>query len=208
MPIPPRQPGRSVNPEIERLLYQVKVIRQEADGLVAGLDGAHFNWRPADGGWSIAQCFDHLNLTNRRFLDILKASVEQARREGKLDDGPYTYSFLSRWMFRAISPPVKRKFRAARRFQPADEKAPDVVMTEWARTHDEFVEVLQRASGLDLARIKVPSPVTRLLRYDLGMAFWILTAHDRRHLAQVRNIRNSAGFPPVPLPGTVPVQTA
>jgi hypothetical protein len=197
-----------VNPEIERLLYQVKVIRQEADGLVAGLDGEHFNWRPPDGGWSIAQCFDHLNVTNRRFLEILKPSVAQARREGKLHDGPYTYSFLSRWMFSAVSPPVKRKFRAPRRFQPAPEKSPDAVMSEWVNTHEELVEVLHEASGLDLSGIKVPSPVTRLVRYNLGMAFWILTAHDRRHLAQVRNIRNSTGFPPVSRPGTVAAQTA
>jgi hypothetical protein len=196
MPIPPRQQDKTVNPEIERLLYQVKVILQEAEGLIQGIDDRQFNWRPPGGGWSMAQCFDHLNVSNRQFLPVLRQRVEHGRRDGRLHDGPYSYSFLSRWMFRSISPPVKRKFRAPKSFRPAEAKAMQAVLEEWRTSHDEIAKLLNEASGLDLAGIKAPSPVTKLLRYNLGMAFWIMTAHDRRHLAQARDVRNAAGFPP------------
>jgi hypothetical protein len=66
---------------------------------------------------------------------------------------------------------------------------------EWERTHDQFADLLKDANGLDLARIKVTSPALRLLKYGLGMGFWIWTAHDRRHLWQAREVRNAAGFP-------------
>ena len=69
------------------------------------------------------------------------------------------------------------------------------VLTEWEASHARLEEVVRQADGLDLERIKVPSPVTNLIKYNLGMAFWIQTAHDRRHLWQAREVRNHPGFP-------------
>jgi hypothetical protein len=69
------------------------------------------------------------------------------------------------------------------------------VRTEWVRTHKSLEQLVRDANGVDLAKVKVPSPITSLIRYNLGMAFWIQTAHDRRHLWQAREVRNSPGFP-------------
>lgn len=48
---------------------------------------------------------------------------------------------------------------------------------------------LRSADGLDLARIKVTSPVTRLLRLSLGQWLAGLAGHQRRHLWQARQVK-------------------
>jgi hypothetical protein len=128
-------------------------------------------------------------------LAVLEEGVRKARAEGALSDGPYSYNWLSRHAFRLIQPPVTRKFRAPKSFRPGASQSIEAERAEWDRTHDALERVVRDSNGLDLERVKVRSPVTRLIRYNLGMAFWIQTAHDRRHLSQAREIRNAPGFP-------------
>jgi hypothetical protein len=55
--------------------------------------------------------------------------------------------------------------------------------------------LLQQSAGLDLRRIRVVSPVTRLLKLSLVGAFALTAAHDRRHLYQGWEVRKASGFP-------------
>jgi hypothetical protein len=195
MPLPPRISDRTLNPEIERLLYQVNVIQQDADGLLWGLSEEQLHWTPRPDQWSVGQCFDHLNVSNTRFLMNFERAIQQSRQAGLLYDGPYRYGFLSRWFFRQMEPPVKRRFKAPAHFQPGERKTLEQLKSEWDRTHSRLHEILRSASGLDLARAKVVSPAASWVKYSVGIGFWIQTAHDRRHLWQARQVRNMAGFP-------------
>jgi hypothetical protein len=195
MPLPPRIGGPQLNPEIERLVYQNKVIRQEAEGLLYGLTDGQLNWAPSPGQWSMGQCVDHLNTTNRIFTEAMEAVIKDSRQKGVLGDGPYSYGFLSRWFLQTLQPPVKRRFKAPARFQPVPRKTMAELQAEWDRTHDKFNQLLHDASGLDIGRIRITSPAASWIRYPLGIGFWIMTAHDRRHLWQARQVRNDSRFP-------------
>lgn len=200
MSLPPRPPERPVNSEIERLLYQVSVIKMDARGLAGGLTHQQFNWRPAPGAWSVGQCFDHLNGFNRRWLPILEEAIERGRAQGLLHPGPYSYGFLSRWFLANVEPPAKRKFRAPRSFEPSRDCDVDAVMSEFAVLHERLEELLRTADGLDLARIRVRSPASRWIRFSLGMSFWLMAAHDRRHIYQARDVCKAPGFPAAVFP--------
>lgn len=195
MPLPARERDVALNAELERLVYQVKVVREEAEGLFWGLTDDQFNWTPAPGRWSMAQCFDHLNVTNRKMIESIEAASRQGRAAGKLSDGPFVYGFLARWFLNTLQPPVKRKFGAPAKFQPGARKSLSETKAEWERVHDKVVELIHGSNGLDLAKIKVPSPAASWLKYPLGAAFWVLTTHDKRHLWQARNVRNEKAFP-------------
>jgi hypothetical protein len=194
MPLPRRESDRTINPEIERLLYQEKVILQEAEGLYYGLNDIQANWRPGAQGWSIAQCFDHLNKINEGLIGKIETALSAAKAAGIRGDGPYVYGFFSRWMLRSLQP-NGRKMKTSARFEPAEEKPLEGVLAAWKRTHERLEDLIRESNGLDLARIKVTSPVASLLEYPLGVAFWIQTAHDRRHLAQIRQLLAEPSFP-------------
>jgi hypothetical protein len=78
---------------------------------------------------------------------------------------------------------------------PPDPGPPAEVLAEFAKLQGELVRLLRRAHGLDLARVKVPSPVTSLLRLSLGQWFHFLAAHERRHLWQAEQITSEERFP-------------
>ena len=52
-------------PELQRLDDEYSAAEADARSLVDGLTEDRAAWRPADGGWSVADCFDHLAVTNR-----------------------------------------------------------------------------------------------------------------------------------------------
>ncbi|MCW5977218.1 MAG: DinB family protein [Bryobacteraceae bacterium] len=193
--LPSRQPDRIKNAEIDRLLYQVHVIKIDAKGLAEGLTREQLNWSPGPGRWSVAQCLDHLNAINAASASLLERAVAEGRRKAMLKDGPYAYGFLSRWFLKTMEPPVTRRVGAPRKFRPAAERSVDEVLPPFLSLHERIEDLVRQADGLDLVRIKVPSPVTSLIRYSLGMAFWLLTAHDRRHLWQARQVLQDRRFP-------------
>ena len=156
---------------------------------------ADFNWQPKPGTWSLGQCLDHINVTSRKFLDSMEPVIAAARSGGQLSEGPYVYGFLGRMFQRMTLPPAKRRFSAPAMFRPVEGKKMEAVASEWAQVHERMKKVIENASGVDLQRVKVASPASNLLKINLGMGFWIMTAHEKRHLWQARNVRNTPGFP-------------
>ena len=51
--------------EIETYQDQLLSITQDVPGLIGRLSDEQFNWRPAANRWSMAECFDHLNVSPR-----------------------------------------------------------------------------------------------------------------------------------------------
>jgi hypothetical protein len=45
--------------------------------------------------------------------------------------------------------------------------------------------------------VKARSPVSKRIRFSLGAAFAAISAHQRRHLWQARQLRNDPAFPAV-----------
>jgi hypothetical protein len=128
-------------------------------------------------------------------INNIEAAIQDGRARGIVGDGPYVYGFLSRFLLRSQQPTNKRKTKTRKEFLPAPGVDMKKALAEWESTHDRVSALIQEANGLDLAKVKVVSPFFSLLKYGLGMAFWLLATHDRRHLNQAREVRNTKGFP-------------
>ena len=55
--------------------------------------------------------------------------------------------------------------------------------------------VIEAADGVDLARVRVPSPALALLRLPVGIWLQALPQHTLRHLAQARRVRGDESYP-------------
>jgi hypothetical protein len=189
------QAGESLPAELEGYRAQFEAIKRDASELVAGLSDAQFNWRPAPGVWSIAECLAHLNVTGQYFLPRIDRRLREARAAGMLSEGPFRYGLLSRVMVRGSEPPAKLKFKAPKIFQPMSEHLSAVIVPAFMTLQDQLVERLRAARGVDLRRVKVTSPVSSLVKISLGQVFPFVAAHERRHLWQARRVREDANFP-------------
>ena len=182
-------------PELAELRTQFLDAKSDASDLVAGLKESQFNWRPNTGGWSMAECLLHLNMIGEQYLRLLERAVDEARALGRLGQGTFHHGLLSRWILENTEPPPKRKFKAPRSFRPAYGQPITAVLPTFRHLQDQFLQQLERASGLDLLRIRVPAPGLRPLRPNLYVTLAWIAAHQRRHLWQARQVRNDPAFP-------------
>src|SRR5438270_7597098 len=77
---------RSVPQDAEDLLNQLDAIEHDAEGLSAGLRETAGTWHPAPGSWSVAECLEHLAITNGVYLAAMSGPAVHARKEGRLRD--------------------------------------------------------------------------------------------------------------------------
>ena len=197
-------PSRPLHAPLDEYVRQFEDLKRDARLLTEGLSDPQLSWSSAPGRWSMAQCLDHLNSVAGPYARALEAGIATARAQGRRAAGPVRYSFLERWMIRSMEPPPRRRLPAPAMFQPAE--APRSVegagvIADYQALKDRFIELLASADGLDVGGVKIASPVTRLLRFRLGAAFAFVAAHERRHLWQARQVRESSDFPgPEPEP--------
>jgi hypothetical protein len=183
-----------MNAELRERQREFEAARASINDLVSGLSEETFNLRPEDHRWSIAECIDHLIAIGRLMLPRMNTAVSNGRAKGRWAEPPFRYGPLGNWFVRAIGDgqlPPRRKFSTPRLYRPpaGPDREMGVAVQEFAELQDEFVELVRKADGLDLARIKIASPVTRLLRLSLGQWLEGLSGHQRRHLWQAAQVK-------------------
>jgi hypothetical protein len=181
--------------ELDGFRQAFEHLSADADTLVAHLRDDQFNWRPAPDAWSIAECLDHLNVTARSYLPKLDEAIGAAIRRGQYGEGPFSYSWLGRFVVWMSEPPPRVRLKTPRQFRPPANRSRREVMAAFRAYQVQFVDRLRQANGLDLARARVSSPVAAWLPLPLGSGFALMAAHERRHLWQARAITGMKGFP-------------
>ena len=166
-----------------------------ADALATPLRDDQFTWSSGPGHWSIAHCYDHLNVTARRYLPMLDESIAEAIRRGLYGEGPYAYAWLGRLFVYLNEPPPRLRVKAPAAMLPAPDRPRAEIVSALRAYQVQFVDRLRQANGLDLARARVSSPVARWVRMSLGSGFALMAAHERRHLWQAKKLTEHAGFP-------------
>jgi len=181
-----------VHPDLQAMLAQIEAIKAEGRAVTAGLSDDRLNWHPAEGSWSILDCLEHLNVGVTKTLPAFDRSIAEGRAKGRMSGGPFRYGWFARMVVASMEPPPKFRMRAPRliRVTPSKTRRSAEVLPEFVRVRDQLAERVRQASGLDLAHVRLISPVNRLLRVPLGSYFNFILAHDRRHLWQARNVRN------------------
>lgn len=183
---------------LDEYFRQFEDLRRDVRQLTDGLSDHQLGWSPEAGRWSIAQCLEHLNAVAGPYVQKLEQGVTKARAQGSGDLRPVRYSWIERWLIRAMEPPPRRRFPAPKMFRPAEsgqQIAGGEIVAGYLAFNERFIELLGAADGLDIGRVKISSPETRLLRLRIGAAFAFLASHERRHVWQARQIRENPSFP-------------
>ena len=176
---------------------EVTALRERARVLAGTLGEAGFNFSPRPGAWSIGQCLQHLTDVHVVYAGAIERSIEQAKQRGwNASQGPARrFGWLERWFIANLEPPARRRFKAPAKMRPTPQLDPDTVRRAYGAALDKTLALRQESEGLDLHRAKVASPLASWLRFRLGAAFSILTAHDRRHLEQAEKVAADGSFP-------------
>lgn len=186
----------AVPSDLTAITNALDAVDQDAGALVADLDHDQFNWQPEGGGWSIAQCLDHLTRANSVYLDALRAGAATARTAQFVRRGPIRPGLISRLFIRAIGPKRGMKMPAPSAAVPAAQLRKEDVFPAFLRIQEDVRAFAQACADLDLNRARFDNPFVKHVRFSVGTGLLVITAHDQRHLGQAHRVRQQAAFPP------------
>ena len=179
-----------MHPQLDGYRSDFTSLKEEASSLVDDLDADSLQTSPDPETWSAAQCFDHLNTAGWLLLRSLEESIRQGRKEGPFGEPPFEYGFVSRWFVRSMEPSSGWTFTAPSVYEPDPPSTlyPNEAVDEFLELQDQFADCVEAADGLDLRRLRLPSPALPLLRISLGAWFEATIAHEHRHLKQAQQV--------------------
>lgn len=180
----------AVHPQLKNYRFGFRTLEENAAHLVEGVDDEVLLTSPDEGTWSVAQIFDHLNATGKPLLNALQDAIRAGQEKGPYGNPPFEYGIVSRWFIRAMRPSSTWSLPAPPVLQPAKSAQIDPFETLYIfrGLQNQFADCVSEAEGLDLRRIRVPSPSVPIFRVSMGAWFEATIAHEQRHLDQAREV--------------------
>ncbi len=175
--------------QLAAIKEDLAVAHQRLRGLCQGLDGRSWTLRPAAGGWSIAECVTHLNITSEQYIPLLDEAIRSGRQQGIEGQGPFRRGVIGWVLLRYMEPPYRMKAKTPLAFQPTRVAPMAGTLDRFAYLQQEVQARVDRSAGLALDRLRVVSPFNARITYNVYVAFALLAAHQRRHLWQAEQVR-------------------
>lgn len=178
------------NPELVQYSQQFLQIKRDVIALEKNLLENSFNWKPSKEGWSIGQCFDHLNRTGYPLVPLIQAALTKSRTKDWYAEGPFKYSYLGKIWARQMDKTNTRKIKSPKLYVPDVTVSFETAVNKLVLLQDHLMECVKISDGIDLKKTIVCSPANRLIRLSLGIWFQSTIAHQNRHLEQANRIYN------------------
>jgi hypothetical protein len=136
----------------------------------------------ANGGWSIAQCLEHLNRYGNYYLPRIQ-------KELAVYAGPSTDTFKSTWLgdyFSKMMQPGKGKMKTFKGYAPPPSLNAHAVVAEFVAQQETLLSCLHQAHTVNLNTIRIPVSIARFIRLKIGDVLQFVIMHNERHLLQAK----------------------
>ena len=176
-------------PDLQKLSEAMDAADATADALASRVSDQEFFWQPDQGRrWSIALCLDHLAVANRVYGRAIREAVDVARAAGSTRKGPATPGFFGRKFIESLEPPVKRRTSAPGKIKPLALTNRVQILDMYHKAHDEIRRLIVDAARIDVNRATFRNPFIGVVRVKVSTGFYVIAAHDRRHLWQAGQV--------------------
>ena len=152
---------------------------------VEGLTEAQWNYRAAEGRWTIAEVAEHIAAGEKMMVGMTADAIKQPAAADVLADARKDDMILSR------IPDRGTKFKAPEPLIPTNRFQTPTAAVEAFKSERAAALKLARTGG-DLRAFALKGPVGNLDAYG-----WLLftSAHSERHTKQIEEVKADAGFP-------------
>lgn len=170
---------------------RTEVVRKNLQPFLR-LSNEQLNFKIAPDSWSIAEVFEHLNITHGIYLHSINEALKDAAINGR---EIFKSNWLGNFAYEKIIPREDGsiyKMKAPKFLRPATSKLDGkAVLNKYMNQLDEFDHVLELSQYVDLRKVKIPFSFTKLLKLRLGDNLRFIVAHNERHLLQAQRVLKS-----------------
>jgi hypothetical protein len=167
---------------------------RDAAATFGGLSGQQLNWKPSEKGWSVAQCLEHIILTNREFDPEFEKLASGTRTNSFWENFSPFSGWGGRFLIKAVTEDSKKAKAPSNRIVPPSE-VPDDIVQQFVEHIAEVNKQIESVAGVDREKTIVTSPFLAIFTYKLDDAFTVLVEHTRRHIRQAKRVMEAEGFP-------------
>jgi hypothetical protein len=187
-------PFMGLEPTTDCLIPLIETLEAQAKRAVSDLDARAMDWRPPDGGWSVAQILEHLVISTNLYIPPISGIIDDAT-PGNGPVRPWKPSLMGGLLIRSLVPTAERRLPTVKKLEPGPEPDTDVV-GRFLGALRHVTDLLWNAQGIDMRKPRMTSPVSPLVRrLNLGDGFVIVVVHAQRHMRQIERVIGTPGFP-------------
>lgn len=170
--------------QTELLHTSTELVRhhlEREESHLSSLDEAALNIRPSTGWWSVGQIAEHLVVTHRLYFDEMEEAVAKSPKRASAD-AEHRPTFFGKFLVKNVGPGANSP--APRIFWPSEHPPVDIMAT-LKSDHQRLMDMINRSADLDLNAVKMPSPVSKLIKMNLGDSLLMHAIHGERHIQQM-----------------------
>ena len=165
-----------------------KQTKKHLQDAVKNLSDVQLNWKPADSVWSIAECIEHIALSEKNLFDFGSASLKEAanpekRKELKVANGEEVIKLITDRSFRVKT---REGFIPSGQFGSAKQS-----LNVFVERRNNLIDYVKKTND-DLLNHFVTLPFGLVDTYQFLI---FLSGHTERHILQIEEVMANPGFP-------------
>jgi len=168
-------------------ITELKDSKKHLQKAVKGLSAAQLNFKASRESWSIAECTEHLALSETLIYDMLEGALKQPadpsrRAEVKVTDD----KLLSMIIDRSNKVKTQEPFKPTGKFGSQEN-----TLKEFVDKRDSHIDFIRKTNE-DLRNRYQQLPFGIIDAYQILL---LLSGHTERHIAQIEEVKADPNFP-------------
>jgi len=180
---------------INTILQKGKEVKKKVQFELVNSSLEQLNWKPSPESWSIAQCLNHLVVSDGSYFPLLKKIIDRSYRMSFWAKHSPFSKLIGRVMKDQLQEEVGRKLKAPGKLQPAASEISLEIFDRYYKNLDDFLELISKCRDVDLDKTIITSPVVSVVTYNLRDALQFLMQHEHRHINQAIKVKMNETFP-------------
>jgi len=180
---------------LESKLQQIEKAVDTTVSAFSHLNAAQLNYKTDPKSWSIAQCLDHLMVTDKQYTPVLKEMAAGNYKPtfwAKMGIGS---KFFGNFLIKTTAPIPEKKGKTIPSFEPSKSDLPSDILKQYQKHDKEWRALLSQLDGMDYVKTRLSSPAGAAITYSLEDLLTILANHKERHYHQAMAVMQSDAFP-------------
>jgi hypothetical protein len=144
--------------------------------------------RPANGGWSVGECLQHLNFYGDFYLPEMRRAMQKSNL-------PPTPQYQSGWLGKKFIESIKMKpdgsiskMKSPKKANPIHIEVADNIVEQFIAQQRDYLQLLDEAQNAHFAKVRVGISIATWLKVSLGDALQFTIYHNQRHLHQALRV--------------------
>lgn len=175
---------------LKDVIQDLKGIEAMAKTEFQDLSEEDLVWKPTPEKWSIAECLQHIIIANSAYIKDIEKRLQKA--EVKTIEYPIRFSVTGRLFLLAVDPKYKWKVPAPKIFKPTNGNKVEngqETLRYFLKLQDETMRTAEKACAYDHQHVNTYSPLSKLLRFNVGEQLYIMMRHTKRHINQAKRVK-------------------